>query len=303
MGAFQVVPTGANQEVQLSYTVPDSRGSTSKVEVLVAGLVVKTFGQQTGTATTRVSTPSNEQPYAVQLRVCNEDAPTGCTLSGVQNVQTYGPLVSDHISSIQPVNDSQNLSWVIAGTSNGRAATLTVSSSERNQTFQVPAGSWTVQTQNLNLGWRANERITVTLSDPANGRGPVSRTADASTGEPPEPELVIFRSGDRCSTKADRPADVPDCGSRGWAGDTCEYDNCAFIQFSVRGFQSRYTCTIQRRFKSDILFSVDPVDARGGSAYHYGAIAAGAVALNCTTPDFSPGQGNYQAGGTGWKDW
>ncbi|GAA1448115.1 Ig-like domain-containing protein [Mycobacterium cookii] len=302
-GAYQVVPTGANQDAQVSYTVPDARGSTSRVEILVAGLVVKTFAQQTGAVTTRVQTRDNEQPYPVQLRVCNEDAPTGCTLSGVQNVQTYGPLVSDHISSIQPVIDSQNLSWVIAGTSNGRPATLTVSSSERSQTFQVPAGSWTVQTQNLKLGWRAKERLTVSLADAANGRGPVSRTAEASTGEPPEPELVIFRSGDRCSTRSDRPADVPDCGSRGWTGDTCEHDNCAFIQFSVRGFQSRYTCTIQRRFKSDILFSVDPVDARGGNAYHYGAIAAGAVALNCTTPDFSPGQGDYQAGGTGWKDW
>ena len=41
---------------------------------------------------TRVPTPSNEQPYQVQLRVCNEEAPAGCTLSGVQNVQTYGRL-------------------------------------------------------------------------------------------------------------------------------------------------------------------------------------------------------------------
>ena len=32
----------------------------------------------------------------------------------------------------------------------------------------------------------------------------------------------------------------------------------AGIHFSVRGFLSRYTCTIQRRFRSDILFSVAP---------------------------------------------
>jgi hypothetical protein len=234
--------------------------------------------------------------------VCNEKAPAGCTLSGVVNVQTFGPLQPDHITSIQPIPDGQRMSWVVSGTSNGRPATLTVSSPDRNQTFQVPAGQWSVQTQNLDLGFRHSERVTVTLADPANGRGPVNRTADGATAEPPQPEIVIYR-GEQCSTRADRPAEVPDCGSRGWTGDTCEDDNCAFIIFSVRGFLSRYTCTIQRRFRSDIQFAVEPAEPRGGNFYHYGSLAFGQVALNCTTPDYRPNDGNYQSGGSGWKDW
>ena len=35
---------------------------------------------------------ATSSPTPVQLRVCNEEAPAGCTLSGVQNVQTYGRL-------------------------------------------------------------------------------------------------------------------------------------------------------------------------------------------------------------------
>ena len=91
-GAFQACATGNSQEAELQYTVPDSRGTTSRVEILVGGLVAKSFTQQTGTNTTRVPVPSNEQPYPVQLRVCNENAPAGCTLSGQQNVQSYGRL-------------------------------------------------------------------------------------------------------------------------------------------------------------------------------------------------------------------
>ena len=299
-GAFQVSATGTDQEAELQYTVPDSRGTLSKVEILVAGQVVKNFSQQTGTNATRIVVPTNEQVLAVQLRVCNEKAPAGCTLSGQQLVQTFGPLQADHIGSIQANPDSQAMSWTISGTSNGRPAVLTVSSSSRNQTFQVPAGSWSVQTDRVTLGWRTSEHVTVTLRDDPNRRGPVSRTADASTPTPPDPELVLFK-GDPCSTAAGSTA--INCHSRGWTDDDCVYSNCAFIVFSVRGFLSRYTCTLQRRGEPDIAFAVDPVSDIGRSEYFYGSPGFGQVALNCTTPDFNPNQGGYQAAGTGWVDW
>ena len=56
-----------------------------------AGLVNRTFSNQTGSIVTRVQVPSNEQSYPVQLRVCNEKAPAGCTLSSQQNVQSLRP--------------------------------------------------------------------------------------------------------------------------------------------------------------------------------------------------------------------
>jgi hypothetical protein len=302
-GNFQLIATGANQEAQVSYTVPDSRGSTSRVDILVNGTSARGFNNQTGSYTTRFSVPSNDTTYTVQMQVCNEDAPAGCTKSGAQLVQTFGPLQSSHITTITPVVDNQNVSWVIAGTSNGRAATLTVSSDERNQTFQVPAGSWSVQTQNVEVGWRENERVTVTLSDPANGRGPVNRTADVSTSAPPDPELVIFR-GNKCSTATDRPADVPDCKSRGWQdGGDCTLSNCAFIELTVRGFVSRYSCTIERRYQSNLSFTVDPAEPRGANHFYYGtAVPGAAVSLTCSTPDYNQNQGAYQ-GASRASDW
>ncbi len=110
----------------MRYTVPDSRGTTSKVDLLVAGLVNKSFNQQTGANVTRISTPSNEQPYPVQLRVCNEKAPAGCTLSAVQNVQSYGRL-DGMLSDIgAPAVNGKSVTWTVTGSSNGDSAQLAV---------------------------------------------------------------------------------------------------------------------------------------------------------------------------------
>ena len=124
-GTFQVVPTGVSQEAEVRYTVPDSRGTTSKVDIIVAGLVNKSLNQ-TGANATRISTPSNEQPYTVQLRVCNEKAPAGCTLSGQQNVQTFGRLdgMLDDVGS--PVINGRSITYTITGTSNGDAGVVDV---------------------------------------------------------------------------------------------------------------------------------------------------------------------------------
>ena len=68
-----------------------------------AGWSAEDVPQQTGATRTASRRPSNEQPYPVQLRVCNEKAPAGCTLSGVQNVQTYGRLDGDAQRHRRPV--------------------------------------------------------------------------------------------------------------------------------------------------------------------------------------------------------
>ena len=115
VGIVSAAPTGNSQEVQLRYTVPDSRGTTSKVDILVGGLVNRSFTQQTGPITTRIQMPSNEQPYPVQLRVCNKKAPAGCTLSGQQNVQSYGRLDGSSTTSVAPVVNGKDVAWTVTG--------------------------------------------------------------------------------------------------------------------------------------------------------------------------------------------
>ncbi len=124
-GAFDVYATGNSQEAEVRYTVPDSRGNVSKVEIIVAGSVVRSIPQQTGSTTQRIPTPNNEQAWSVQLRVCNEEAPAGCTLSSVQNVQSFGRL-DNALGSIQPVVNGKSIQWVISGTSNGDPAARAV---------------------------------------------------------------------------------------------------------------------------------------------------------------------------------
>ena len=63
---------------------------------------------QTGTVTVKINMPGNEQAYPVELRVCNERAPAGCTLSGAKQAQSYGPLGAA-LSEIRPVVNGKNV--------------------------------------------------------------------------------------------------------------------------------------------------------------------------------------------------
>jgi hypothetical protein len=212
-----VVATGNNQEAEVRYTVPDSRGTTSKVEVLVDGSVNKSMKQQTGSAATRISTPNNERPYVVQMRVCNEDAPAGCTLSSPQNVQTYGPL-DGMLNDIGAASvNGETLTWTITGSSNGDAAQLVV---------RINGGS----PQNINLssvgafsesfsttagGYDENVRIDVMLQDSSpGGRGIAIKGRFDKSGPPPPPNVRIGKapcsdvdgSANRCQQNGGQPA-------------------------------------------------------------------------------------------------
>ena len=202
--------------------------------------------------------------------------------------------------------NGRTISWVIRGTSNGRPATLNVSSGDRNQSFDVPAGSWAVQTQTIDVGWRHTERITVTLTDQANGRGPITHTDESGTGDPPTPDVQISR-GEGCTTdQGEIDKGALGCRSRGQDFGDCTRSSCAFIQFSVSGFESRYNCAIQRAgVGQDITFSVDPAAPRSGNSYYYGGTFGNVfakVSITCNTPDFGQGQSGYQTNGAS-ADW
>ncbi len=226
-GAFQVGATGNSQEADITYTVPDSRGNESRVDILVGGLVVRTFPQQTGLNNTRIPTPGNEQPYPVQLRVCNEDAPVGCTLSGQQNVQTYGPL-NNALNDIGPaVVNGADMTWTITGTSNGNPAELAVRIDGGGEQV-IPlngVGGFTVPFSARARDWETDVTIEVTLRDPSPGnRGTDYARNTSRSGPPPPPSVRSFRSPcndanssplQACNFKTDLPAigcQVASCG-------------------------------------------------------------------------------------------
>jgi hypothetical protein len=281
-GAFQVRGTGTSQEAEVSYTVPDSRGSSSRVEILVGGIVVRTFAQQTGTNTTRFSTPSNEQPYPVQLRVCNEKAPAGCTLSGTQSVQTYGRLEGMLNDIASPVVNGKTLTWTINGSSNGDPAQLTIDvNGTQAQVVQLsPVGAFSHSFSTTTADFEDDVSLSVTLSDtsPAN-RGSDTRTRSDTSGPPPPPQISLSRSP--CS---DDPlkTDVPGCSS----APPCLVSTCGFLVVTTVDMNRSFQCTItnsrdpkgpftvnfpdeNRAFRTDLVFTEGFVtatcDENGGS--------------------------------------
>lgn len=244
-GPFQVRATGTSQEAELTYTVPDSRGSTSKVEVLVGGLVVRSFAQQTGVNTTRVPTPSNEGPFPVQLRVCNERAPAGCTLSGQQNVQTYGRL-EGMLDEIGPPNvNGKSLTWTITGSSNGDPGELAISvNGGAEQVVALgPVGRFSVPFSYTAPAFEAGVTLRVTLRDssPAGRGGDVSARNDTS-GPPPPPQISLGRSACNDASGSEGPA----CSFKGNPELTggCQKASCGFLTITTTDMTRGFSCTV-----------------------------------------------------------
>ena len=241
-GSFEVVPTGNGQEAEVRYAVPDSRGTTSKVEILVGGLVNRTFNQQTGTNATRISTPNNEQPHAVQLRVCNEKAPTGCTLSAVQNVQTYGRLDGMLNDIGAPAVNGKDVTWTITGSSNGNPAQLAVR--VNGGSIQIidlgPVGSFGVPVTTTAADYNTGVRIEVTLQDASpGGRGTSSKSRNDTSGPPPDPVVQVGR-GAPCNDSGESFPDGRGACKRG-AEDTfrsCTAETCSRIRLGLYGWDN-----------------------------------------------------------------
>ena len=289
-GAFSAGATGASQEVQLQYTVPDSRGTTSKVEILVGGVVTKSFAQQTGTNTTRILVPSNEQPYPVQLRVCNEKAPTGCTLSGVQNVQSYGRLEGMLSGISDPSVSGKTLTWSITGTSNGDPGELAVSiNGGAAQVIPLSAvGAFNVPFSTTTADFEEDVSITVTLRDSSPGtRGSDTLSRRDTSGPPPAPAITLSRNA--CS---DDPlkTDVADCSS----APPCLAATCGFLVISTADMTRAYECVVTNSRRPNQSFTLR-FDTNGSHetdlVYDEGYVTATCDELG----------GNRDAGSTTWE--
>ena len=246
-GTYSASPTGTSQEVQLEYTVPDSRGSTSKVEILVGGLVNRTFNQQTGTVAPRIQVPSNEQAYPVQLRVCNEKAPAGCTLSGQQNVQSYGRLdgMLSEIGTGQ-VND-KTVTWTVNGSSNGDAAQLyyRIDGGAEQVINLTETGTFTRTISTTTTDFAQDTTLNVRLADSSpGGRGEASRSNTTKSGVP-TPGVAFTRLEERYCADGDSDPD-----NNCWQGNgnnrppACDRAGCRFISFAVSGFYEGFTCSV-----------------------------------------------------------
>jgi hypothetical protein len=241
---WSVAPTGTSQQLQVTYTVPDSRGTVSNVDVLVGG-VAHAFPNQTGQNTVRVPTPSNEQAYNVELRVCNEKAPAGCTLSGVKSAQSYGPL-GDALGEIRPVVNGKNVYWVITGTANGAPVSVRYDLDNDNEgpiTVQPGvSGQFSVQTKTYTTAsFNQDVRLNAVVFDPVrSGRGEDEGENRTKSGLPPAPTVSIAR-GQACG---DAAGTTRPCRSNN-GQLACLVNSCSTIRLATEGFLENYNCSVE----------------------------------------------------------
>ena len=184
---WSVAPTGTSQEVQVTYTVPDSRGTVSNVDILVSG-VAQASPNQTGTDTVRV-------PHAGQRAGLHRRA-AGVQREGARRLhaerreaaQSYGPL-GDALGEIRPVVNGKNVYWVITGTANGSPVSVRYElDGDNNGAIEIRpgvTGQFSVQTRTYTTAsFNQDIRVSVASSTPSGRRAARTR---GRTGRSPAP--------------------------------------------------------------------------------------------------------------------
>ncbi|WP_248583176.1 Ig-like domain-containing protein [Nocardioides sp. InS609-2] len=273
--------TGRDNQAQLNYVVPDSRGAQSNVTVLVDGVARPARNGAVGAQSELIDVPTNERSFSVALRVCNENfSRGGCTDSELQQVQAYGPIAERHIFSITPNVSGKSISWSISGTSNGDSVLVQYQSKKQPVREFRPAGpgafNFTTPTYETDKYGEQTDIFVKISDDNPLGRGEVVRSAVATSNDPP-PVTVSVSKGGTCRDGTDQndpnrpPACMPPGGTGAEPFAPCTEANCAFINVAVSGFVERYACKIHRTGRPDFQFAVDPVaNYSSGTYYYYG---------------------------------
>ncbi len=272
--------TGNDAEAKATFTVPDSRGTTSKVTIFVDGLAVENYQPLRGQQTKTFAVPDNHGPHQVRLEVCSETPP--CQPSTARQVQTYGPLQRSHIRTITAEVDGTRVRWVIDVDPNGANAGLRVTSDQRpTESFSVPGpNTRLVPTQWVDLGFDTTETITVELFDP--GRGSVTKSMSATTDPPPPAKVTVSRAR-KCN---DSPgSSLPGCNSDG-TGVDCVDSSCGFLALTTANFFSAVRCTVRLGGAPPVDIDVGPIPDGATTALdlYYGNVG-GNVRADCQSSD------------------
>jgi len=282
-GAWTIRPTGRNQQAEITYTVPESRGANAVVHAQVEGGARERVPGGTGTQTATVSVPSNDQSYRVTLEVCNEHG--NCTSSNPQPVQTYGNLSGAVQDSSLEVS-GKAMRWSVRAGGNGDPATLNYRILEGGavrDSGSMPVGvaaDWHSIPAYTASDWKVDVRLEVEVVDTApadRGTGSLRRTDESGVPDPPSVTVGI---GAACS---DAEGSGTPCNVEGgYQGLPCTADNCHRITIGVSGFVTDYTCTLNKPVYQHWTNEVTVVNPRNGFYFH-GGVAPGKVELRCWT--------------------
>lgn len=292
-GAWNWAATGQDNQVTVSYQVPAARGAQSNVTVLVNGVPSGRTVSQTGAQSQTIGLPNNLNPHAVRLRVCNEEAK--CSDSGTQEAQSFGPLTDQMVRARSSINGS-SVQWVVEGNNNGnpgklgiRVLDVTQRGAQKvlndlvvdlsgygpgNFTYPVPANE---------LGWRSTSRIEVRIYDDSpGGRGQGSAVQEATTGEPPAPQVTVSKVPCSDGPDSTNPCQPPDGG-----GAPCTQQGCGFVAVRVTGFLSTYDCSVARGRlfgNPEVLYSI-PANNSDIDTTTPVYVSSGRIIVSCISKD------------------
>jgi hypothetical protein len=272
-GPWTVGPTGQDAEARVSFTVPEPRGTSSTVAILVNGAVVREYDAR-GSQSQVVDVPDNDRSHAVALRVCNEFG--RCTQSDPQPVQTYGPLRSEHVLDVHAEQNGSQVRWIATVDTNGSGGAVQFVSDRRNQWVSVPGPDvQTVASDWVDVGWDSTEGVDLYLVDDDPSRGPVGGKGWTTTPQPPPPVISVAKQ--RCSD--DPAAGFPACGGNG--PTVCVEATCALIFVTATDMRGSWECWVsnpgQFPFRSGVTDSFE-TNTTVNTEYFY---RAGTAEVQC----------------------
>lgn len=240
-GSWQAVPTGQDNMIRVTGTVPEPRGSSAQAQILVAGQRVWRLGVSAGTIINEVvRTPDNAMAYDVQLVLCNENAAkVGCTMSDPKSVQSYGPLTRNHLADPTATVDGKNITWTISASGNGDPATVGISVDGAAETFhQVGATQQTFTHSYAVAEFGDATSITVRLFDSSpTGRGEVTAYSQTRAGNLPTPTIGL-------SKRVGCDDDDADANNNCNSTPPCIEASCGFMNITATGTRSTFSCWV-----------------------------------------------------------
>ncbi|WP_148611356.1 fibronectin type III domain-containing protein [Nocardioides rubriscoriae] len=226
-GPWTLDPSGDNKVGRTTYTVPDSNGAQSRVRLYRDGALYRE-ADATGQRNEAVATPDNDRAHTFQLEVCNEKS--ACVRSEEKLLQTYGPLVRQHIVNMTPETQGRRVRWSVTVDTNGNPARLEVTRISSGYGLATTMSIDVVDTYSFTTGWNDigynnTEQLKLKIFDNSPDRGYGERQARSSpTDNPPAPTVTISK-GASCRDGTSNPC------SNGSTGSPCTVSACARIRF------------------------------------------------------------------------
>jgi hypothetical protein len=195
-GNWSVAPTGVAGQARLTYTVPPSRGASSRVLVYSGSSQVGTVpspGPGGGADSGTVSGLDNGDANSLTLKVCNEQR---CgNLSGARSVTPFGPLSKPTITSASA--SGRTITAKGKGNGNGATATLNLYISGKLVDTATGKGSLTVSGSRTMADYSTNYTVRLELNTGTttpSRSNPADDTDTVKTGPPP-PKTVKISAG------------------------------------------------------------------------------------------------------------